>query len=236
MNRDSKNEEQIEAIKAMNKKWYNHRIFLAESLALGVLTFIGGFYGPLTANQGPWFQALFFVFASGFFVVVLSYLFNLLWLLSLKSETKRDKAKERKDRKQAVIDFYMNWKNRLFYSLVIFLQSGVVIILILMAALGIMPIAYTEYAYITVGLLLFANIFLFIDRFTIIFIQNITTDIENKQLFILKSIGLYLLLLPLYPIFLLLSLVDIFRSIFVEDKESNDLFTARSKMYIEIFQ
>lgn len=235
MSEDNKNKEKVEAIKAMNKRWYNHRIFLAESIALGSLAFVGGFYGPLTSNQGVWFQALFFVFAAGFFVVLFSYLFNLLWILLLKSGIKRDKAKEKQERKQAIIDFYANWKNKLFYSIVQIIQNAVVIILIVMVSLEIIPVDYTEYMYITIGFLLFANLFLFFDRFTIIFLQNQPQEIENKQMFILKSIALFLLLLPMYPIFLILNLVDSFKYLISDDRESPDLFTARSTMFIEIF-
>ena len=59
MSEDNQNEETVSAIQAMNRKWYNHRIFLAVSLALGPLAFIGGFYGPLDVNQAVWYQAVF---------------------------------------------------------------------------------------------------------------------------------------------------------------------------------
>lgn len=236
MSEDKQEVEPISAIQAMNRKWYNHRIFLAVSLALGPLTFIGGFYGPLDVNQAIWYQAVFFIIAAGFFVVLCSYLFNLLWILLLSPKRKDDGAKRKEARRQARIDFYSNWKNRLFYGIVQVLNSSVVIVLFIIISQGIILIHFVQYLYIVIGFLLFANLFLFYDRFTIIFIQSLPSKIENKKMFILKSIGLYILLILFYPILLLISLVDLFRLISVEDKDSQDLFTTRSTMYIEIFQ
>ncbi|MCG3221239.1 MAG: hypothetical protein H7641_07650 [Candidatus Heimdallarchaeota archaeon] len=236
MSEENHKGEAVAAIQAMNRKWYNHRIFLAISLALGPLTFIGGSYGPLASNRAIWYQAVFFLFAAGFFVVLFSYLFNLLWIVLLFPKRKDEGAKRKEARKQAKIDFYSNWKNRLFYGIVQVLHSSVVIVLFILISQGIILIDYVQYMYIVIGFLLFANLFLFYDRFTIIFIQSLPSQIENKKMFILKSIGLYILLIPLYPILLLIIFVDIFRLITVEDKDSQDLFTARSTMYIEIFQ
>ncbi len=236
MSEDYQEEETVTAIQAMNRKWYNHRIFLAVSLALGPLAFIGGFYGPLDVNQAIWYQAVFFIIAGGFFVVLFSYLFNLLWILLLRPRRKDDSVKRKKAQKQARIEFYSNWKNRLFYGIVQVLHSSLVIVLFILISQEIILIHFVQYLYIVIGFLLFANLFLFYDRFTIIFIQSLPSKIENKKMFILKSIGLYLLLIPLYPILLLISLVDLFRLITVEDKDSQDLFTTRSTMYVEIFQ
>ncbi|MHA2256000.1 MAG: hypothetical protein ACXAAM_08010 [Candidatus Heimdallarchaeaceae archaeon] len=220
----------------MNRKWYNHRIFLAVSLALGPLTFIGGFFGPLDVNQAAWYQAVFFIIAAGFFVVIFSYLFNLLWILLLFPKRKDDGVKRKEARKQAKIDFYSNWKNRLLYGIVQVLHSSLVIVLFIILSQGIILLHFVQYVYIVIGFLLFANLFMFYDRITIIYIQSIPSNIENMKMFILKSIGIYFLLLPLYPILLLINIVDLFRLITVEDRTSQDLFTARSTMYIEIFK
>ncbi|MHA1954811.1 MAG: hypothetical protein ACW96U_12775 [Candidatus Heimdallarchaeaceae archaeon] len=236
MSEDYQEEEAVSAIQSMNRKWYNHRIFLAVSLALGPLTFIGGFFGPLDVNQAAWYQAVFFIIAAGFFVVIFSYLFNLLWILLLFPKRKDDGVKRKEARKQAKIDFYSNWKNRLLYGIVQVLHSSLVIVLFIILSQGIILLHFVQYVYIVIGFLLFANLFMFYDRITIIYIQSIPSNIENMKMFILKSIGIYFLLLPLYPILLLINIVDLFRLITVEDRTSQDLFTARSIMYIEIFK
>jgi MFS family permease len=236
MSEDNQTEESIAVIQAMNRKWYNHRIFLAMSFVLGPLTFIGGFYGPLDVTHAPWYQSVFFVLAAGFFVVLLSYLFNLLWIIILAPKRKRDRSKRKEARKQGKINFYANWKNGLFYSIVQFLHTAIVVMLFMLLSRGYIIPHFVQYVYIVIGFLLFGNVFLFYDRFTIIFIQNIPSEIENKILFILKSVALYLLLIPLYPILLLISFVDLFRYFTLENKDEQDLFTARSTMYIEIFQ
>ncbi|NPD88790.1 MAG: hypothetical protein HGN29_08690 [Asgard group archaeon] len=233
---DNQKEEIVSAIQALNRKWYNHRIFLAISLALGPLAFIGGFYGPLEVDQAIWYQTVFFLIAAGFFVVLVSYLFNLLWIVLLVPKRKDDGAKRKEARKQAKIDFYSNWKNKLLYSIVQILHSSLVIVLFILLSQGVILVDYVQYVYIVIGFILFANLFLFYDRFTIIFIQSLPSKIENKMMFILKSIALYILLIPLYPILLLISLADLFRYFTLEDKDDQDLFTARSIMYIEIFQ
>lgn len=233
---DNQKEEIVSAIQALNRKWYNHRIFLAISLALGPLAFIGGFYGPLEVDQAIWYQTVFFLIAAGFFVVLVSYLFNLLWIVLLVPKRKDDGAKRKEARKQAKIDFYSNWKNKLLYSIVQILHSSLVIVLFILLSQGVILVDYVQYVYIVIGFILFANLFLFYDRFTIIFIQSLPSKIENKMMFILKSIALYILLIPLFPILLLISLADLFRYFTLEDKDDQDLFTARSIMYIEIFQ
>jgi hypothetical protein len=236
MSEEKQKEDTITAIKVMNRKWYNNRIFLAESLALGSLAFIGGFYGPLEAHQAAWYQALFFVAAAGFFVVLFSYLFNLLWIGLLFPKKKEESKEIKETRKQTSFDFYTNWKNRLFYSILQVLQSAVAIVLIIIVSLSLIMIHYVQYVNIVTGFILFANLFLYYDRFTIIFRQSLPKNIENKTLVILKSTAMYLLLIPLYPVLLIISLIDIFRTLSLKDKNSQDLFNARSTMYIEIFQ
>ena len=236
MSERNQNEEMITAIQAMNKKWYNHRIFLVESLILGCLTFIGGFHDPFEANIGTWIQTVFFVLAAGFFVVLFSYAFNLLWIATLKPKRGEEESiASKKEKKEARIAFYNNWKNKLFYSIVQLLQGLVAILLIILVSLGIIINAYDRYVNIVIGFALLGNLLLFYDRIINIFTQSIPAEIEDRLMFTLKSIALYLLLIPLYPIFLLISTVDLFRYFTIEDKESQDFFAARTIMYIEIF-
>ncbi|MCG3217152.1 MAG: hypothetical protein KAS63_10520 [Candidatus Heimdallarchaeota archaeon] len=85
-----------EGIKKFNKKWIDNKIFFIVSLILAPSTFVGGFFTNksevLTHQNHPIWQsaivATFFVLSVGFFVVVFSYLFNQVWLLTLREGKK----------------------------------------------------------------------------------------------------------------------------------------------------
>ena len=86
-------------IKSIHKKWYDNKLFFIASLILAPATFVGGFLNNVSdvlfyQNHPVWQSsvvAVFFVLSVGFFVVVFSYLFNVLWLAVL-----REKKEEKK--------------------------------------------------------------------------------------------------------------------------------------------
>ena len=92
-------EQMRKEIKAIHKKWYDNKFFFIASLILAPATFVGGFFNNrsevLTYQLHPVWQsavvAVFFVLSVGFFVVILSYLFNLLWLGLLREKKEETK-------------------------------------------------------------------------------------------------------------------------------------------------
>ncbi|MFW9852556.1 MAG: hypothetical protein ACFFDS_06420 [Candidatus Thorarchaeota archaeon] len=87
-----KTEDLKEEIKSMHRKWYENKILFISSLILWPPFFFGALslgdwkFIPFGETQ-VWGLALaqtfMFFIAAGFFVLLLSYLFNQLWLLTL---------------------------------------------------------------------------------------------------------------------------------------------------------
>jgi len=75
-----------EGLKEINKKWFENKVFFIVSLVLGPLTFVFGFLVDYFTSWQSWITTIFFVVAAGFFVVILSYLFNLLWLVIIREK------------------------------------------------------------------------------------------------------------------------------------------------------
>ena len=95
-----KTDEIKEEIKSMQRKWYENKILFICSLIL----WLPFFFGALSIGGWKFIpfgdtwkesvlavaQTLMFFVAAGFFALLLSYLFNQLWLLTLSSPKKEE--------------------------------------------------------------------------------------------------------------------------------------------------
>lgn len=95
-----KTEEVKEEIKSMHRKWYENKILFVSSLILWLPFFFGAlrlgdwkfipFGETIKASMLAVAQTFMFLIAAGFFVLLLSYLFNQLWLLTLSGPKKEE--------------------------------------------------------------------------------------------------------------------------------------------------
>jgi hypothetical protein len=95
-----KTEDIKEEIKSMQRKWYENKIFFICSLVLWPPFFFGAlrigdwrfipFGTTIKESMLAVTQTLMFLIAAGFFVLLLSYLFNQLWLLTLSGPKKEE--------------------------------------------------------------------------------------------------------------------------------------------------
>ncbi len=79
-----------EEIRKLNKSWYTNPYLIVASLILGPATFVGAFFIDYYTVWHSVIQAIVFLISAGFFVILLSYGFNLLWLYSLKKKKNGD--------------------------------------------------------------------------------------------------------------------------------------------------
>lgn len=84
------NGELVEEIKEMNRRWYQKKWLVILSLILSVTTFIGGFYVEFDSIWQSAVQTVVFIISAGFFVLVLSYVFNVTWMYALKKKSDRE--------------------------------------------------------------------------------------------------------------------------------------------------
>ena len=77
-------------IRKLNKSWYTNPYLVVASLILGPATFVGAFFIDYYTVWHSAIQTVVFLISAGFFVILLSYGFNLLWLYSLKKKTNGD--------------------------------------------------------------------------------------------------------------------------------------------------
>jgi len=77
-------------IRKLNKAWYTNPYLVVASLILGPATFVGAFFIDFFLVWHSAIQTVVFLISAGFFVILLSYGFNLLWLYSLKKKTNGD--------------------------------------------------------------------------------------------------------------------------------------------------
>ena len=84
--------EQIrEVLKTQNRLWIKNKWLFWTCLILSPAAFIWGFFIPLDSTWQHWVQSLIFIVSVGFFIVPMSYLFNLLWMVFLrKKSTEKD--------------------------------------------------------------------------------------------------------------------------------------------------
>ncbi len=87
---ETSKKELVEEIKEMNRRWYEKRWLFVLSLILGSTTFIAGFFLDLEATWQSALQSAFFLLSAGFFVLVLSYIFNVTWLYVIKKKSDRE--------------------------------------------------------------------------------------------------------------------------------------------------
>jgi len=81
------NKKLIEEIEEMNRQWYQKPWLVILSLILGLTTFLGGFFVEFDVIWQSALQTVFFIFSAGFFVIVLSFLFNKTWQYSIKKKS-----------------------------------------------------------------------------------------------------------------------------------------------------
>jgi len=77
-------------IRKLNKSWYTNPYLVVASLILGPATFVGAFFIDYYTVWHYAIQSVVFLISAGFFVILFSYGFNLLWLYSLKKKTNGD--------------------------------------------------------------------------------------------------------------------------------------------------
>jgi len=95
-----KTDEIKEEIKSMHKKWYENKLLFISSLILWSPFFFGAlklgnwrfipFGTTLKDSMLAVTQTVLFLIGAGFFVLLLSYLFNQLWLLTLSGPKKEE--------------------------------------------------------------------------------------------------------------------------------------------------
>ena len=97
MSKESSQDNQLEEedvvsneIRKLNKSWYTNPYLVVASLILGPATFVGAFFIDFYTVWHSAIQTVVFLISAGFFVILLSYGFNLLWLYSLKKKTNGD--------------------------------------------------------------------------------------------------------------------------------------------------
>ena len=84
---EAETKELVEEIKKMNKQWYEKTWLLILSLILGSASFVGGFFVQFESIWQSAVQTVFFIATAGFFVIVLSFVFNKAWQYSLKKKS-----------------------------------------------------------------------------------------------------------------------------------------------------
>ncbi len=87
---ETNTEELVAEIKEMNRRWYEKTWLFVLSLILGSLSLVGGFFVEFESVWQSALQTLFFLISAGFFVLVISYIFNVTWLYVLKEKSDRE--------------------------------------------------------------------------------------------------------------------------------------------------
>ena len=84
--------EQIrKVLKTQNRLWIKNKWLFWTCIILSPAAFVWGFFIPLDSTWQHWVQSIIFIVSVGFFIVPMSYLFNLLWMVFLgKKSANRD--------------------------------------------------------------------------------------------------------------------------------------------------
>lgn len=80
--------EQIrEVLKTQNSSWIRNKWLFWTCIILSPAAFVWGFFIPLESTWQHWVQSIIFIVSVGFFIVPMSYLFNLLWMVFLRKKS-----------------------------------------------------------------------------------------------------------------------------------------------------
>ena len=92
--------EQIrDVLKTQNKNWIKNKWLFWTCILLSPAAFVWGFFIPLDSTWQHWVQSIIFILSVGFFIVPMSYLFNLLWMVFLgKKSADKDVEKSSVDK------------------------------------------------------------------------------------------------------------------------------------------
>ncbi len=88
-----KKEEYIYELKSLNREWIKNPWLFWGGLILSPISFITALFIPIENHLLVLLQSLLFFISIGFVSLPLSYLFNLLWITTLKNAQKKDQKK-----------------------------------------------------------------------------------------------------------------------------------------------
>ncbi len=84
------NEERVETLKELEKRWYKNPSWFLASFILGPIAIFGGSFVPLGSTWEHWLQTALFLAGAGFFLLPISYVFSYLWRYLLNKTTPKE--------------------------------------------------------------------------------------------------------------------------------------------------